>query len=107
MLANRRYREAVMTSAGMPIGIAWYHRKDYKRLMKIFADSQELPSTFDEWLQLAYQTYDRLKRQGHLVEKVYIDPDTFPAWCAKRGLNINANARASFADEFVRQKHCG
>ena len=96
-----------MTNSAMPIGIAWYHRRDYKRLKKIFTDGQDLPSTFEQWLQLAQEAYDRLKRQGHIVEKAYIDPDTFPAWCATRGLKINANARTTFADEFVRQKYFG
>ena len=87
------------------IGIAWYRSaEDYNRLRAIFTDGRSLPRTFNEWLKLAEEAYNGLKKKGHTVQKAYLDPDTFPAWCAERGLNVDANARTSFANDFVARK---
>ncbi|MCU7839752.1 MAG: hypothetical protein KZQ94_10300 [Candidatus Thiodiazotropha sp. (ex Troendleina suluensis)] len=86
-------------------GFAWFRREDYNRCLKIFIDSKVLPSQFDKWLKLANRALDDCKRQGNIAEKVYIDPDTFPAWCASRGLDVDAKARMAYASEVVAQKY--
>ncbi len=86
------------------VGIAWYKREDYEKLLGIFVDNEKLASTYDEWLKDAERVVDQLRRDGHAFQKVYIDPDTFPAWCAARGMNIDAEARTLFASEFVSRK---
>lgn len=82
-------------------GIPWYRKEDYVRLKNLFIDGHDLPLTFDEWQQQAQDLFDGLKSKGHIVEKVYIEPDPFTDWCLRRGLDINANARVNFANEFV------
>jgi hypothetical protein len=89
------------------IGMAWYHREDYEKLSSIFTDSHVLPKTFDKWLQLAEKGFNSFASQGITVEKVYINPDTFPAWCKARGLDINTEARFEFSTDFVRRKYLG
>lgn len=69
------------------------------------ADADVLPPTFEKWFYRAEQLRGRLKKQGMVVEKVEIDPETFPAWCAARGLNVDAEARNAFANEAVAAKH--
>ena len=87
--------------------MSWYHRDDYEKLRSIFTDSHVLPKTFEKWLQLAEDGFKNFTRQGLVVEKVYIDPDTFPAWCNARGLNVDAKARVKFANDFVGRKYLG
>ncbi|HEY0380550.1 MAG TPA: hypothetical protein VGC87_26795 [Pyrinomonadaceae bacterium] len=88
------------------IGFAWYKPEHYDEMRRLSADGKtQMPSTYKQWLKKAQDLFDRLKREGHTVEKVYIEPDTFPAWCAERGLQINAQARIRFADEFVARKY--
>lgn len=79
------------------IGMAWYRREDYAHLRKLFEDGRNLPLTFDKWLKRAKLGKERLERQGAIVEKVYIDPEAFPRWCAERGLHIDANGRTQYA----------
>jgi hypothetical protein len=86
------------------VGIAWYKREDYDTLLDIFTDSKKLASTYDEWLKDAERLADHLRRNGLAFQKVYIDPKTFPAWCAGKGLNIDAKARMAFAIEFAARK---
>jgi hypothetical protein len=88
------------------VGIPWFHKKDYKKLRKTFVDGHGLPSAFQEWHNKAQAIYNQIKMRGGVtVERVYIDPDTFPAWCRDRGLNIDAQARTRFANEFVARKY--
>lgn len=86
-------------------GIAWFRQEDYHRCRKLFIDGRKLPQTYEKWHQAAQRLFDQLVGSGHLVEKAYIDPETFPAWCAARGLNIDAQARLQFANETVYRKY--
>ena len=86
-------------------GIAWYREEDYDKLRRLFVDGNNLPSSFHEWLTKAQALFDRMKREGHAVEKVYIDPETFPGWCAVRGMDIDSKARVRFANESVYRMH--
>jgi len=87
------------------VGIGWYRRKDYPRLMEMFTDSWELPDTFDAWVESAQKGYDQLKSSGLPVERVYIDPDTFAQWCQARGLKMNTHARTTYVAAAAQNKH--
>jgi hypothetical protein len=87
------------------IGIAWYKPEHYDELKRLFSDGRNLPSTYNEWLKQAEGLLNKLKREGQTVEKVYIEPDTFPAWCAEKGMDVDSKARVRFADEFVAKKY--
>ena len=87
------------------VGMAWYRREDWKKLKALFTDAHKLHRTYDEWLKAAETGVKTLTAQGHIVEKVHIDPDEFAGWCAMRGLNIDAKARTQFANEFVYRKY--
>ncbi|HCB12137.1 MAG TPA: hypothetical protein DEP36_01000 [Gammaproteobacteria bacterium] len=87
------------------VGMVWYRQEDYFKIKNIMVDSRKLPNTYVKWLKQANQGFQQLTAQGHLVEKVYLDPNTFPAWCSERGLDVDANARMTFANEFVARKY--
>jgi hypothetical protein len=86
------------------LGLAWYRREDYAKLLLIFEDADKLPATYDEWLIGAEKGLERFKSQGIFTIKVIIDPDQFPGWCAVNGHNVDAKARIRFASiEAARQ----
>jgi hypothetical protein len=85
-------------------GIAWYHEGDYLRLRALFEDEKPLHPSYQEWLKAAERLTEQLRRDGNAFQKVYIDPNTFPLWCADRGLKIDSKARMRFANEFVARK---
>lgn len=87
------------------VGIAWFRPEDWGKLTKLFIDADVLPASYDEWLVKAEQLVHQLRAQGHIAEKVYIEPDEFTRWCASNGLDINANARTRFAGEAVARKY--
>src|SRR4051812_29083997 len=73
--------------------VLWYRRDDYKRVLDVMTDAHLLPPTFDKWLHIAEQVIESSKRQGLLPVKAHIEPEPFPDWCRKRGLDIDATGR--------------
>lgn len=82
-------------------GMAWYQPNDYERLKQIFSDGDKLPATYEQWLQKAENGIAQLRRDGHVIVKVNLNPDTFIEWCRVRGLDVNSDSRRRFASEFV------
>jgi hypothetical protein len=72
------------------IGIAWYRQEDYPAVLGMFVDANNLPRSWKEWLRKAEGVEKQIVRDGAIVERVYIDPDSFPGWCAVRGMDIDA-----------------
>lgn len=87
-----------MDSNIQAIGMVWYKEADYLQILQLLSDAHLLPRTFLQWQDKAEQGRKRYLRAGHIVVKAYIDPNTFPAWCNSRGLNIDAHARTEFAN---------
>lgn len=80
------------------VGMVWYNEADYDRLKAMFIDGNVLPRTFLQWQDLAEQGRKRLVRQGHMVVKAHIDPNTFPDWCVKHGHKLDSNGRNAFGN---------
>ncbi|MGZ3309798.1 MAG: hypothetical protein ACXU8R_14870 [Xanthobacteraceae bacterium] len=78
------------------LGIPWYRREDYPRILEIMEDARILPLTFDEWQRKA-EGVEHIS--GAPAVRVMIDPDEFLAWCAREGRPVDGKARATFAAE--------
>lgn len=86
----------------MPIramGLAWYNREDYARILQIMEDADKLPPTYEKWLYSAQKVESQSKRNGTVVVRAIIDPDEFIAYCARHDLKVDAQARMRFASE--------
>jgi len=79
--------------------MVWYKKEDWERLKEMFADAELLPKTYDDWLKRAEDMKTQVQADGDAVIKVFIDPETFPSWCEKKGLEMNAEARSQLAIE--------
>jgi hypothetical protein len=86
------------------IAMTWYRREDWERLCAVLADADRLPASYEQWLARADAQRREYERGGVAVEKVTIDPESFPLWCRERGLKPDAEARARFANDFVTVK---
>ena len=52
------------------IGLAWFRREQWDRLLEVSDDRDDLEETFDEWVQVAQQKYDELRNLGYDIRKV-------------------------------------
>lgn len=86
------------------IGMVWYEREHYDAIRRVMTDREKLPATFHEWRMKAETEEKKFRREGKIVVRVLIDPETFPDWCRSRGLNIDAQARNLFAAEAAKDK---
>lgn len=68
-------------------------------------DAETLPAFYSEWFSDAKKVERLYKGRGDIVERIYLDPDTFPEWCRARGLNVDSAARNRFAAEAVAIKY--
>lgn len=83
------------------IGLSWYERDDYPRILQVMEDAHTLPRTYDEFVK----GYERLKSQaeavGLEVVSAVIKPDEFQTWCRKRKLKVDTEARRRFGAEIA------
>ena len=77
----------------------------YAALRKIFDDGDRLPRTWQEWLKVAMEMEQELKAYGHVVMRVYIDPTTFPDWCAANGTTPGREGRKRFVAAAVAERY--
>lgn len=84
--------------------MVWYKEKDWDTLMDLFSDSQLLPPNYANWLARAEEMVQKVENGGDVVVKVFIDPETFPAWCKEQGREMNSDARAELAIQVVQEQ---
>jgi hypothetical protein len=86
------------------VGVSWFREEDFASARALFDATDKLPPR-EQWLKAAEKMEQDFLAQGYIVERVYIDPDTFPDWCRERGLRIDRHARARFSGEAVANKY--
>ena len=84
--------------------MVWYKEEDWNALMELFPDSHLLPPSYKEWESRAEEMKTQVEASGDVVIKVYIDPETFPAWCKDQGKEMNSEARAELAIQVAQQQ---
>ncbi len=87
------------------VGAYWIKEEDYAALLNIFPDGNKMPPTWKEWLKVAEEMKRGLEAYGHVVMRVYIDPNTFPDWCAAHGWNLGAEGRKKFIAAAVTERY--
>lgn len=78
------------------IGLVWFREQDYPALLGIFEDADKMPRTWKQWFNSAEKMEKRAQADGHITERIYIDPDTFPDWCRREGCGVNREGRSKF-----------
>ncbi|MCW2243592.1 hypothetical protein [Azospirillum canadense] len=81
------------------IVMVWHRREDWPEIKQRFVDGNKLPETYDEWLRRSEATASAAASQGFTVIRVLIMPDEFAIWCARRYLDMDAEARIAFTSE--------
>lgn len=84
------------------IGIVCFKDESaYRRAREIFADSKNMPDTFEDWKKLVKRELEEIRRTGNIAIRADFDPETFLDWCRSRGFMPNSQARGAFAEHVV------
>jgi hypothetical protein len=75
------------------VGAYWIKEEHYPALLRLFDDGDKMPPSWKEWLKMAEEMEQGLKAYGHVVLRVYIEPATFPDWCAAHGTSPGGAGR--------------
>jgi hypothetical protein len=87
------------------VGIPWCRQEDYSAFLRICEDADGLPATWQEFVKFSEEAEQSYKGQGYIVERAYIDPETFPDWCRRQGMRVDSKARMRFAGAAVAEKY--
>ena len=81
------------------IGIAWFKDElTYRRALAIFADSENMPATYEDWKALVGRQCEEIKGGGNIALRADIDPETFADWCNVHGFEANSQGRTAFVN---------
>ena len=81
------------------IAIAWFKDElTYRRALAIFADSENMPATYEDWKALVGRQCEEIKGAGNIAIRADIDPETFTDWCNLRGFQANSQGRIAFVN---------
>ena len=89
----------------MVTGVAWYRPEQWARLREISEDVENLDDTYEEWRQKAEQVLRDSIPADVTLEKVDIDVEEVLARCNVLGLPMNAQSRARYVSDRLRQKY--
>jgi hypothetical protein len=84
--------------------LPWYARADYPVLLRLFSDSNMLPTTYDAWLERAEGVEQKFRSAGFDIARIWIRPIPFAAWCKERNVSPDQVARLIFVNEAVRDQ---
>ena len=87
------------------VGAYWIKEVDYPALLQLFDDGDKMLPSWKEWLKVAEEMEQGLKAYGHVVLRVYIDPATFPGWCAAHGASPSSAGRRKFVVAAVTERY--
>src|SRR5688572_12165554 len=87
------------------VGVAWFDRKQWKRLTEAVADRAELDDTYEQWQQSALDAERMLESQGQKVERVHVEVESLVSWCREKGLPVNGKSRADYVTQLMRRRH--
>ena len=86
------------------LGIAWYTREQYERLLKLASDRDNLEDTYEEWQATAEKMMVELSKPGVLPRKVHIDVDELASWRKSHNRQVDGAARTVFVADKVEKE---
>lgn len=94
------------TSDRTPIvGLAWFDRKQWRRLTEVAEDRNELDATYEQWQQSAQEAVRTIEGQGQKVEMVHVEVESLVSWCKEKGLPVNGESRAAYVAQLCRRRY--
>ena len=81
------------------VGILWYRREDYTRILATMLDARDLPTNFEHWQERAQEAVSFIESEGGKPIRVEADLDKIINYCLIRGFRLDAEGRNMFASD--------
>ena len=86
------------------LGVAWYRREQWNRLLEVAKDRDNLEDTYEEWEANAERGLGRLTRPGFVPKKIDIDIEELIRWCKLKNRPVDGAARSIFAADRLQEQ---
>jgi len=105
-LGMRKRRKQKSENNGVTVmGVTWYRRDQWDRLLEISSDRAELEDTYDEWKAVAEENLGNLAQHGYKLSKVEIDVEELLIWCNSQNRAVDGDARTEFTVMKLRESN--
>jgi hypothetical protein len=101
MSKRKNRKQESFETVDVILGVSWYTREQYDRLLELADDRDNLEDTYDEWQASAEKMMVKLSKPGVLPRKVHINVEELVAWCKAHNRPINGAARTMFVADKV------
>jgi hypothetical protein len=98
---NRKTR--AKDELSVALGVAWYRKEQWGRLLEISEDRDRLEETYEAWEANAKASLPKLRKKDVIPRKVDIDVEELLRWCQSEGRVVDASARVIFTAEKLRE----
>lgn len=89
------------------MAIPFYSEAEWHKAKAACTDGHTFHATYGQFVAVVGAKQAQLMAQGIPTIRVYIDVDTFTAWCRRHGREIDAKARSEFAARQAAQQDGG
>ena len=79
--------------------VPWYERRDFDRMRRMPAQGRDMPSSYDAWLDRAFQDMRELLARGCALKIVTIHLDDYLAWLEDEGAPDSVDMRSRYIRE--------
>lgn len=93
------------TPVAQVVALPWMRREDYAALRALFEDGHKFESRWEDWHERAKKIESDCFAKGFIVERVYLDPNSFVEWCRQNGAGADDHGRMKFAAAAVAPKY--
>ena len=100
---NRRKAGRRRTDRKPVAGVAWYSSTQWQQLREVAADPERLEDTYQEWLAVADQAWEKMEAAGITLVKIPVDVPKLTDWCRERNQPIDGKARAQYVVEVMKR----
>ena len=86
------------------LGVAWYRKEQWSRLLEISRDRDQLEDTYEAWEANAKASLPKLRKRDVIPRRVDIDVEELLRWCRSERRPVDGSARAVFTAEKLREQ---
>ena len=81
------------------VGVGWYTEDEWAKVKASAQDPERFEETFQEWLSMANNALEQLRKTGINAEKSFVSSGALLAWCLVHDKPNTAASRAEFVSQ--------